>query len=192
MQHLSIPKLLRRYWAVRLVPYLQIKPGFIERHLQRSLNPPTVVRVQPTDLFTYASKSPERLLERFITLTNTFTQKYRPMLLEELLGALNGAIDEYNALINQPAPNSAVYYSCLPNKRIRAIYAPRLIAMQIAGVTESAFRLEYSKWDDYTILGDNTIEHRVWRLAKQHPWRLIECYQTEYRVLTQPMEHIKL
>ena len=183
---------MRRLWAIRLKTRLNTKPAYIERLIQHCLIPPTSHGTVGIPLNTYASKSPQRLLERFRVLVNTMSFKYTPVFLEELLEALNGAITEYNELLTRPCDEKGVFIALLPNKRYRAVYAARMTAIALTGLNEAAFRSQYRKTDPRVPPASWTIESVPYRVALEHPHRVIEGLGNHYSILTQPMELIKL
>ena len=183
---LQLPAIIRRQWAQQLVPLLKTKPGYIERLIRLSITPPTI-RTKPVPMQCYAATSPQRLVARFSVLCNTMTQKYHPILLNELIEALQRAITEYNELLKKPCEEKGVFYTILPNKRVRAIYAPRLIAIQLSGLNEAAFRLQYLKTDWRRPPNGMCPEYPAYLAAMRNPHRVVEVLGSYQTVLTQPV-----
>ena len=192
MQRIEIPLLLRRLWAIRLKSLLKTKPAYIERLIQHCLVPPTSAPHQALPLNVYASKSPQRLLERFMLLSNTMTSKYEPIFVGELIRSLNDAITEYNDLLKQSCTEKGVYITFLPNGRYRAIHAARSTAIALSGLNEAAFRAQYHKTDPRVPPASWIPEYQPYRVALEHSHRVIEGLGNSYTVLTQPMEHVQL
>ena len=186
MTPLQLPPYVRRLWAQQLVPLLKTKPGYIERLIRVAITPPTI-RTTPVPLQCYAATSPQRLVARFNVLCNTMTQKYHPILLNELLEALQRAITEYNALLVKPCTELGVFYTLLPNKRYRAIHAPRLIAIQLSGLNEAAFRLQYLNTDWRRPPNRECPEYQAYTAAIRHPHRVVEVLGSYQTVCTQPV-----